>query len=161
MPHPKNNKDLKLSKVEQYFANDTLEYMMDFCKGNKNSPLLNNATQNHIDKFQKVYCDLLNSMYNDFKPLNTFETDSFIGCSFYYKDKPSSVLLESSKELNKNLSSIINNKIGQNVNIKRVLRFYYENVIYIIKPKQYRFWLKSIAVRDADETFADLVKMGY
>lgn len=161
LPHPKNNKDLKLSKVEQYFANDTLDYMMDFCKGNKNSPLLNNATQNHIDEFQIVYCDLLNSMYNDFKPLNTFETDSFIGCSFYYKDKPSSVLLESSKELNKNLSSIINNKIGQNVNIKRVLRFYYENVIYIIKPKQYRFWLKSIAVRDADETFADLVKMGY
>jgi len=32
---------------------------------------------------------------------------------------------------------------------------------YFIKPKAYRFWLKSIAVRDADETFADLVKMGY
>jgi len=161
LPYPKDDEDLKLSKVEQYFANDTLDYMMDFCKGNKNSPLLESVTKKQLEEFQLVYCDLLNSMYEDFKPLDSFETNSFIGCSFYYKNKPSSMLLESSKNLDDNLSLLINDKTGQNVNIKRVLRFYDENVIYIIKPKQYRFWLKSIAVRDADETFADLVKMGY
>lgn len=161
LPYPEYNEDLKLSKVEQYFANDTLNYMINFCKGNNNSPLLEAVTSSQLEEFQIVYCDLLNSIYNNFKPLNTFETESFSGCSFYYKNKPSKLLLESSKELDKNLVSIINYKLGQTVNVKRVLRFYDENVIYIIKPKQYRFWLKSIAVRDADETFADLVKMGY
>jgi len=161
LPYPKDYKDLNLSKVEQYFANDTLDYMMDFCKGNKKSPLLKNVTDKQLDEFQLVYCELLNSTYDDFKPLNSFETESFIGCSFYYKDKPRKLLIENSQELEENLFSIINNKIGQNVNIKRVLRFYDDNVIYIIKPKQYRFWLKSIAVRDADETYADLVEMGY
>ena len=36
-----------------------------------------------------------------------------------------------------------------------------ENIIYLIKPKQLRFWLKSIAIRDADETFVDLRNQGY
>jgi len=161
MPYCPNFDNLSLSKVEQYFADDTLDYMMDFCKGNQKSPLLESVTPKQLDEFQSVYCELLNSTYKHVKPFNKFETESFIGCSFYYKDKPTSILLENSEELDKNLCSIINNKVGQNINIKRVLRFYDGNVIYIIKPKQYRFWLKSIAVRDADETFADLVRMGY
>ena len=161
LPYPKDYKDLELSRIEQYFADDTIDYMMDFCKGNKNSSLLKNVTAEQLDEFQSVYCELLNSTYDEFNPLNSFETESFIGCSFYFKDKPKTLLIENSKELEEDLFSIINNKIGQNVNIKRVLRFYDDNVIYIIKPKQYRFWLKSIAVRDADETFSDLVKMGY
>lgn len=161
LPYPKDYKDLKLSKIEQYFSNDTLDYMMDFCKGNKNSSLMKDVVNKQLNEFQSVYCELLNSTYNHFKPLSRFETESFIGCSFYFKDKPKKILIENSKELEENLFSIIDNKIGQNVNIKRVLRFYDDNVIYIIKPKQYRFWLKSIAVRDADETFLDLVKMGY
>ena len=161
LPYPKDINDLELSSVERYFADDTMDYMMDFCKGNKNSPLLKNVTDKQLDEFQSVYCELLNSTYDDFKPLNSFKTESFIGCSFYFKDKPQKILIKNSKELDENLFSIINNKIGQNINIKKILRFYDGNVIYLIKPKQYRFWLKSIAVRDADETFADLVKMGY
>ncbi|CAA6820629.1 MAG: Unknown protein [uncultured Sulfurovum sp.] len=161
LPYVENDELLRLSKIEEYFASDTIKYMMNFCKGNKNSPILKNVTDKQLDEFQLVYCELLNSTYDDFKSLNSFETESFIGCSFYYKDKPKKILIENSKDLEENLFSIINHKIGQNVNIKRVLRFYDDNVIYIIKPKQYRFWLKSIAVRDADETFSDLVKMGY
>jgi hypothetical protein len=161
LPYPSNSKDLELSKIEQYFADDTIDYMMNFCKGNQKSPILKDVTDKQLDEFQSVYCELLNSTYKDVKPLNTFNTESFIGCSFYYKDKPTSILLENSEELDKNLYSIINKKVSQNINIKRVLRFYDGNVIYIIKPKQYRFWLKSIAVRDADETFVDLIKMGY
>ncbi len=162
LPYPKDNEDLQLSKVEQYFANDTFDYMLNYINSNnKDIPILRNVTNEQLKEFQRVYCDLLNSTYDNFQPLNRFETESFIGCSFYYKDRPTFMLIENSEELDENIFSIINHKIGQNVNIKRILRFYDDNVIYLIKPKQYRFWLKSIAVRDADETFSDLVKMGY
>ena len=162
LPYPADDEELQLSKIEQYFADDTFDIMLNYIKSNnKNSLVLKRVTDEQLDEFQSVYCELLNSTYKHLKPLNKFETKSFIGCSFYYKDRPTSSLLENSKELDSHLSAIINNKTGQNVNIKRVLRFYDKNVIYIIKPKEYRFWLKSIAVRDADETFTDLIKMGY
>jgi hypothetical protein len=52
-------------------------------------------------------------------------------------------------------------KFNKYPRIVRVLRIYDKNVIYLVKPKQLRYWLRSVAIRDADETFEDLVKQGY
>ncbi|HLP45746.1 MAG TPA: hypothetical protein VK469_07360 [Candidatus Kapabacteria bacterium] len=49
----------------------------------------------------------------------------------------------------------------KHLRVIRVLPIYDKNVIFLVKPKQLRYWLSSIAVRDADETFEDLVKQGY
>ncbi len=36
-----------------------------------------------------------------------------------------------------------------------------DDIVYLIKPKQVRYWLRSIALRDADEMMVDLFKAGY
>ncbi len=64
-------------------------------------------------------------------------------------------------ELESNLQELIRNNVGANLRIVRLLRVYEDNVIYLIKPDQTRYWLRSVAIRDADETFADLVAQGY
>ncbi len=161
LPYPNNIEELKLSKIEQYFANDTLDYMMDFCKGTSKSPLLKKSTPEQMKEFSRVYCELLNTVYKDVQPLGSKETDSYILTAFYYKTKPVNTLLDESSLNDEILGELVKNKVGKYIHINRVLRFYDENIIYLIKPKQYRFWLKSIAVRDADETFSDLIKMGY
>ena len=33
--------------------------------------------------------------------------------------------------------------------------------VYILKPDRLRYWLRSIALRDADEIMADLRSQGY
>ncbi|MBI5324403.1 MAG: hypothetical protein HZB41_03860 [Ignavibacteriae bacterium] len=47
-----------------------------------------------------------------------------------------------------------------NANIKfiRTIRIHDGDFIYIIKPNQLRYWLRSVAIRDADETFDYLIK---
>jgi len=47
-----------------------------------------------------------------------------------------------------------------NLRIIRVIRLYDENAIYLIKPNQLRYWLKSVAINDADETFYYLSQNG-
>nr|AGS51572.1 hypothetical protein [uncultured bacterium contig00010] len=42
--------------------------------------------------------------------------------------------------------------------INKIIRIYGENIIRIIKPKQLRFWIKSKALRDVDETFDDILR---
>ena len=42
--------------------------------------------------------------------------------------------------------------------VKRIVRKYDNNRIVIVKPKQFRYWIKSIALRDADDTFADITE---
>lgn len=161
LPYPEDNKDLQLSKIEQYFSDDTLDYMMDFCKGTSKSPLLKNITENQVKQFEEVYCELLNSIYENIKSLDSHHTDSYQITAFYFKDKPIKSLFDDKRLLTDDMLSTLVNKGGKNLNISRVVRIYDKNIIYLIKPRQYRFWLKSIAVRDADETFDDLIKMGY
>ena len=40
--------------------------------------------------------------------------------------------------------------------VKRIVRKYDNDRIVIVKPRQFRYWIKSIALRDADDTFADI-----
>ena len=45
--------------------------------------------------------------------------------------------------------------------IQKIMKVYGKNTIILIKPKQLRYWLPSIALRDADEVFADYIKARY
>lgn len=161
LPYPEDDKYFALSKVEKYFAEDTLNYMMDWIKGTKNKLyILDEVSSSQLEDYQKVYCELLNSIYKEFKPLKIIPTEQFIVSIFYYKTKPSECLVKDTI-CDEDLELLINDKCNKSVMIKRVFKFYDKKIIYIIKPKQLRFWLKSIAVRDADDTFADLIDMRY
>lgn len=160
LPFPQNLEELSLSKIDNYYVEDTIDYMFDWIKGSKNLAVLNNVTKFQLKTYQEIYCDVLNTMYEDYKPLEILLTEEHIITSFYYKIKPDKYLKESDT-LDRDLENLINEKSGDSLNIKRIFKIYDKNIIYIIKPRQYRFWLKSIAIRDADETFADLIKMRY
>jgi hypothetical protein len=42
-----------------------------------------------------------------------------------------------------------------------VLRYYDQNVVLVVKPDRLRYWIRSTAIRDADETLLDLKKQGF
>ena len=41
--------------------------------------------------------------------------------------------------------------------ITRIVKYYYGDDIWFIKPKQMRYWLKSIADRDAMDCFNEIL----
>ena len=120
----------------------------------------NPKTENLLKEFGDIYCKILNSVYKEFKPLNPFITPHFIYFPFYYGKKPS-ILKQNRDDIENYLNKLVFKQEGKSLKIVRIVRIYEENIIYLIKPNQIRYWMKSIAVRDADETFADLVKQGY
>lgn len=54
------------------------------------------------------------------------------------------------------LHNLIYHQHHETLRMIRVLRFGTGNVLLIIKPNRLRYWLRSTAIRDADETLADL-----
>jgi len=152
---------LCILKTDQFYIDDVVDYMFDFCKGKKNSPVFKRATSKQIEEYQVIFANTLNIIYDDFKPYKIFESDSYIVNSFYYKNEPNNPLFFNAKLSDEDIDTIVKNRINKSVYVTEELRLYDKNTIYFIKPKQYRFWLKSIAVRDANEVFTDLVKMGY
>ena len=64
---------------------------------------------------------------------------------------------EELKQLLDKLDSMLTEE-RQNLYIRRNVRIYGKDAIYIIKPKQKKYWNYSSASRDADEIFADIMK---
>jgi len=160
LPYPEDEKELELSDLEQILVNDVLDYMLDFRRYGEKAESEKTVTRQQLDQFSNVYCQVLNSVYKNFKPYDHLETDSYICFPFYYNNS-STIISNEIEGLEDALDELIKNNVNSNSRIIRMLRIYENNVIYLIKPKQTRYWLRSVAIRDADETFSDLVAQGF
>ena len=160
LPYPHDETQLELTEIEQILVDDVLDYMLDFRRKGEKSVAEKPVDDYQLHQFSEIYCRVLNSVYKEFKPHEPLKTGSFICFPFYYKDKPQ-IKTENPDELEAALYELIQNNTTTNSRIVRMLRIYEKNTIYLIKPKQTRYWLRSTAIRDADETFADLFAQGY
>ncbi len=161
LPFPEDSTELNISHFEQILIDDFNQYLLDFRrKGENSAGTLEDASRQSLIEFGQVYCEVLNSVYKSVQPYQYFETDSFICYPFFFGNKPD-IEFNNSAQLEKHISNLATKVYGLNTRITRLLRMYEHNIIYLIKPKKVRYWLKSIALRDADETFSDLRKQGY
>lgn len=160
IPYPGNPADLELSEIEEILVDDVLTYMLDFREKGEKAAILQPVAHSQLESFGKLFCKILNTVYEKFKIYEPVVTDRFVCLPVYYEKMPQ-LEISDIEQFEAHLQKLIHKNMGSNLRIVRVLRIYDENVIYLVKPKQLRYWLKSIAVRDADETFEDLVKQGY
>ena len=64
-------------------------------------------------------------------------------------------------ELKGKVDALLREKRGGGLNVTRIARLYDGACIYLLKPDRLRYWLRSVALRDADETLADLAGQGF
>jgi len=164
LPYPENEKNLKLTTNEKIILDDILKYRIEeLSKGETAEVNIKKVNKTQLNEFGKVLCNNLNSIYKvdekQFIPLDIIRTNAYTCFPLTYGKKGFTPNV--SKELLKNnLSGLLINKQGA-VHYKRVLRLYQKNIVYLIKPNLLRYWLKSIALRDASDIMIDLVNSGY
>jgi len=169
LPYPEDSKKLKLSKAEEIMIEDVLEYGFEqLSKGEEAKANIKLADKHALDKYAHIFCTSLNSIYREnakqFYPLDYIESSSYICYPFGYgsPDKPKKISGSQISQIKEgNLKGLIDNPQGENVLYKRIIKLYGKDIVYLIKPKTLRYWLKSIALRDANEVFTDLVSSGY
>lgn len=160
-PYWDEQKDLDLTFWEDALADDISKYFIDFQKKGEMSDVLSRADEFDFHKFGKMYCDILNPVYQEFRPLEPILLgSSFVCYPFCYGDAPQ-IELPDKEKIVPFLDELLHRRHSSRLFINRILRFYEQNVIFMIKPNQKRYWLRSIALRDADETMIDLLAQGY
>lgn len=116
-----------------------------------------------IEEFGQVFCDNLNAIYQQngksFKPMEAIKTLSYTCFPFSYGNAGFNPVL-ASKIQEGDLSDLIENE-QDSVHYRRVLRLYQKDMVFLIKPNTLRYWLKSIALRDASDVMVDLINSGY
>ncbi|HUW19210.1 MAG TPA: N-6 DNA methylase [Sedimentisphaerales bacterium] len=170
LPYPDDFNKLRLSKAEEIVCNDVIEYYAEQLAKNEEAKVnIENANEQILRAFAKVFCDSLNSIYKEgtklFYPLEPIESLSFICFAFGYgnPNKPKTMSKSEKRQIeNGDLRCLMEDEQDANILYKRVIKRYRErDMVYLVKPKTLRYWLKSIALRDANEVFRDLVSSGY
>jgi hypothetical protein len=160
LPVPTSNSELDLSFWESAMAEDVLKYMADYIRLGQNSDLLKKkASKDDLKLYADLFVRMLGSIYDNLKIYDTYYIGSFICQSFYFGNKPEFSFIDGNIE--ESLRNIIYHQQSEYLRTIRVLRYYENNVMYIIKPDRLRYWICSTAIRDADDTLNDLREQGY
>lgn len=169
LPYPEDELDLELSQSETIVRDDVLNYLMKSGLDSKNSPLNHLVNKNGLSEFGEVFCKALNPIYE--KDGMSWQVDSFqefdnlTAFVFRFGKQRTNPIIDLTDGNFTKIETLVYNKTHQNARITRVLRAYLHqdgyDILILIKPNQMRYWLKSIALRDADETFADLKRAGF
>jgi hypothetical protein len=162
LPYPLNMSDVELNEIEKIWRDDVLTYYIHQAKS-PDSNLLNNTLENseqQIKEYGDIFCKVMDSSYklNDtfrFKQGETIETPSYIATSFHYTDEEIPFSFKQSDE--KEFTEYFDKQTGHNQKITRILRYIQDDSIWLIKPRLLRYWLKSIADRDAIDCINDIL----
>jgi len=151
---------LKYDQIDKILLDDISLYYSDFRKRGEKSNILNPVNEDDLKSFGEIYCKILNSIYDNFKSLDAIIGKEFIAYPFILGSKPEIEIPETLEGVEEKLKKLIDHQASYNLWVKRIIKVYHKNIILLYKPNQKRYWLKSIAIRDADETFNDLYKQG-
>lgn len=158
----------RLKEYESYQIDDVIDYVYDYFKNKRHSV---SFEQPSIDAYRLYYHCIHEVLTNTF---GAFGASVGLSGDLYFGNAPLSVLvlslgrqcikglnvITSDERLNEILSSLDNSLVdSQNmVFVRRNLRIYQQDRIYIVKPSQRKYWTYSAACRDADEIFEDVSK---
>ncbi len=143
------------SEADLAVVNDVVDYFGEFVRVGQNSALLTKtAGSSELDRFSEQYLTLLNQVYHKFRRGPVVQTEAFICLHISYGGPPRHPL-QKNETLERALHRLLR-RPRNGVNIQRILRLYADNTIYLIKPNRLRYWISSVAVRDADETVVEL-----
>jgi len=153
-------RDLDLSANESILMDDIVDYYGDFIRLGEDSRAMKLHCAPALPGFNDVYERQINTIYKK-KPLRSLPSQAWPGivCQpFVIGD--GLVDWEGVDSLKDKLNILLKDRQGSSLEVTRIARIYDRNFIFLLKPDRMRFWLRSVALRDADETLADLRDQG-
>ena len=161
LPYPEDLNDLSFAFWEEALCDDVLKYMTEYVRRGQNSALLQHAANlDDLREYSNMFLRMLGSIYDNLKASTPIFLDGLTCQPFYFGEQPNLSWIEKGS-IDDLRQLIYNEERHKYLRTIRVLCFYSENVILIVKPDRLRYWIRSTAIRDADETLVDLHRQGY
>lgn len=161
LPYPEDKSELELTFWEEALAEDTLNYIASYVRLGQQSRLLKCAADAEVlREYTRLFCRLLGSLYDNLRPSEPIFLDGLTCQPFFFGDEPMVEWL--GPDCQEQLEALVfEDDAYSSLRTVRVVRFYHENVIFVIKPDRLRYWIRSTAIRDADDTLTELRQQGY
>ncbi|WP_212742886.1 N-6 DNA methylase [Sphingomonas sp. 2SG] len=158
LPFPPDGK-LDLSENETIVLKDIAVYYRDFLRRGFHSAA--GEAAGDLKSFSDLLCRQVNAVYSG-NPLRALSVQRWPGilCQvFVFGD--GDLDWAGDEELSDHLNALLHAKQGISLSMTRIARIYDGRFLFLIKPNRKRYWLRSIALRDADDLLADLRAQGF
>ncbi|MBM7045526.1 class I SAM-dependent DNA methyltransferase [Rhizobium lusitanum] len=161
LPYMENGA-LEISANEAIIAADIVDYQSDLVRLGDDSAALKKTAEKALDDFANVYCSQINVVYGQdaLVPLTAYVWPGVV-CQPFSFGGGASVDWSGAEKLRGRVDRLLKEQRGSSINVTRIARIYDDRFIFFIKPNRLRYWLRSVALRDADETLSDLRLQGY
>ncbi len=160
IPYPETG-TLDLSVNEQILADDIVNYQRDFIRLGESSNSMTRTGHTALPDFAVVFTGQINAVYKK-KPLQVLQAQTWPGiiCQPFVFGK-GKVDWTGADDLRHKLDALLHSQQNTSLNVTRIARMYDDRFIFLLKPDRIRYWLRSTALRDADEVLADLRSQGF
>jgi hypothetical protein len=135
--------------------------MLDYVRLGQTSTLLREKSGvADIKAYADMFIKMLGTVYDNLGVIEPYFFDGLTCVLFYFGECPPVFSLDSTthKELRR---LIYKEERQRSLRTIRIVRYYAENFLILVKPDRLRYWIRSAAIRDADETLIDLREQGY
>ena len=160
LPYPEKE-SLDLSANERLLTRDIVDYMRDLVRLGEDSTVMTTDSRGALKRFSEVFTKQINTVYHDnpLRPLAPCQWPGITCQPFVFGD--GQVDWEDSEELELRLGRMLKETHGAELHVTRIARIYDDRFVFLLKPDRLRYWLGSVALRDADDTLADLRGQGF
>jgi hypothetical protein len=156
-----------LDESEMILINDAIDFTLDSFRNKDKSIAFEKVDISTLENYANTFCNVLNNSFSS--PKKVFVGTVYLGKCLL--QVVSASLVDKSKEVaeitfvkDNELEDVLNEldkalieEQSPSVYIRRNLRRYSGNTVFIVKPNQMMCWTKSSALHDADETYADIM----
>ncbi|RPG31118.1 MAG: SAM-dependent methyltransferase [Muricauda sp. TMED12] len=149
--------DLHISEVDHIIIKDIINNHLS------EERLSNDTSITDIVLYSDIFVKTLNSVYQNSKTFQLFkiiDAGKFFALHFEYSSEVLNPQTENAYDIEEYIETVIplRNEQTKSYHIQKIIKIYGHDSVILAKPKQLRYWSPSIALRDADETFADYFK---
>lgn len=157
LPFPPSG-SLDISPNEQIVIDDVVDHLREFVRVGQKSALLRPCGDAALADFREVYARHVNAVYRDLRPLPPCRWPGAVCQPFVFG--PGEVDWSGAELLRGRLARVLREQRGESLLLHRVARVFDGPFVFLLKPDRLRYWLRSVALRDADDTLAELHAQG-
>lgn len=153
--------EFRLAAHEELIAHDVAEFYTELIRKGEQSRAMMSPGLSALSDFNMIFAERLNAVYkkNRLRVLAHKEWSGVI-CQPYIFGQ-GKLEWGNADSLKGKIDALLREKRGGGFRLTRIARLYDGACIFLLKPNRLRYWLPSVALRDADETLADLTEQGF
>jgi len=160
IPYP-SEESFDLSENERIVIDDIVDYQSDLIRLGESSAAMRQVTAGDLQGFAGVLTAQVSALYDQaaFGLCGQFAWSGAVCQAYAFGDARAQ--WDGAQQLRDRVESLLRQQTHAHLAVTRICRLYDGRFVYILKPDRLRYWLRSIALRDADEVLADLRSQGY